>query len=205
MDINNPIPQEWGSYVTQSNVNLEVIPSILYDTLTYTDNATTELVFFQQSNVKADISNMKNAGLLANPTSQLVQAIRIFFVTTVETDDQGGAGALASKMNDIILLANTGIATLNIGNKVYGAWPIFTLPGNAGLAGFIAAAGAEAANLTSGYAQLAGPIYSLFPNLMIAPMQSFNVTLAWPSGAVDLSADMVIKVMLDGQQARSVQ
>ena len=66
-------------------------------------------------------------------------------------------------------------------------------------------AGAEAANLTQAYAQLDGPLYALFPNLMLSPLQAFSVELSWPSGAVNLSADVVIKVLLDGQLARSIQ
>lgn len=203
--INADIPAEWKSYVTQTNIALEEVPSVLYDTLTYTDNTTTELRFFQQSNVARDISNMTNAGMLSNPEAFLIQCISIYFRTTVETADSGAAGAFASQFNDIVLLANTGIALLKIGNKEYGPWPIWRLPASTFAKGAMSQAGAEAANLAHNYAQLDGPLYSLFPNLMISPLQKFTFFLQWPSGAVNLTANVVVQSLFDGQLARSVQ
>lgn len=205
MDINNPIPQEWTSYVTQSALGLEVVPAVLYDVLTYTDNTTRDLNFFQQTNVAEDVSNMKAAGMLPNPQSFLIQNIRVFFRTAITTVDSGAAGALAGVENDKVILANTGIAKLEIGTKKYGPWPIWMLPASTFWKGALTQAGAEAANLTQGYGQLDGPLYPLFPNLMIAPLQNFMLQLSWPSAAVDTSANMVIQVMFDGQLARAVQ
>lgn len=206
MDLNNPIPQEWSSYVTQSPVGLEIIPAVLFDTLTYTDNATRQMIFFNQSNVAASISNLKQPGMLPNPQSFLIQNIRIFFRTSLESADQGAAGASTpSAINDIILLANTGICTLHIGTKNYGPWPLWMLPAATFVKGIFGVAGAEAADQFNAYGQLDGPLYPLFPNLMIAPLQNFDITLDWPQAAVDLSADKVIEVLLDGQLARAVQ
>ena len=206
MPINQNIPEAWTSYVTQVNLGLETVPSMLYDTLTYVDNSTTSLKFFQQTNVALDISNMKQAGMLSNPEAFLIQNIRVFYRSQINTVDMAASGAaLAGVENDKVLLANTGIAQLQIGNKNYGPWPIWTLPAAAGWMGALAAAGAEAASQVSGYGQLGGPLYPLFPNLMLSPLQAFNLTLSWPSGAVDLSANMVIEVLFDGQLARSIQ
>jgi len=205
MDLNNPIPQEWTSYVTQSAIGLEVVPHVLYDVLTYTDNATTELRFFQQTNVAEDLNNLRQAGMFPNPQSFLIQNIRVYFRTQVATTDSGAAGAFASTYNDIVLLANTGIAKLQIGTKNYGPWPIWCLPASTFAKGVIAVAGAEAANLAHEYAQLDGPLYPLFPNLMIAPLQNFILTLNWPSGAVNLTGNVVVQVLCDGQLARAVQ
>lgn len=205
MDLNNPIPQEWSSYVTQAPVGLEIVPSVLYDTLTYTDNTTRELTFFQQTNVARDVSNMKQAGMLSNPQSFLIQNLRVFFRQTVETTDSGAAGPFPSLINNVVLLANTGIALLRIGNKEYGPWPIWMLPSATFMKGMLAVAGAEAANLAHAYGQLDGPLYPLFPNLMIAPLQNFELILSWPSAAIDTTANVVIQVLLDGQLARAVQ
>lgn len=205
MPINQNIPDAWTSYVTQTNLGLEEIPHIFYDTLTYTDNVTTSLKFFQQTTVAEDLTNMRAAGMMVNPEAFLIQNISIFFRTTVETVDSGAAGSLASQINDIVLLANTGIAKLKIGNKIYGPWPIWRLPASTFLKGMLSQAGAEAANLSQAYGQLDGPLYALFPNLMLSPLQAFDVTLSWPSGAVNLSANIVIEVALDGQLARSIQ
>ena len=205
VNINNPIPDEWLSYVTQSAIGLEVIPAVLYDTVTYTDNVSTSLSFFTAVRATADLSNMTQPGMLPNPQSFLIQAISIFFKTTVNTDDSGAAGAFPSQFNDIVLLSRTGILRLQIGQKRYGPWPIWRLPAATFAKGALAVAGAEAANLAHDYAQLDGPIYSLFPNLMIAPLQNFEVTLEWPAGPVDLTANVVTSVLLDGQLARAIQ
>lgn len=206
MDLNNPIPQEWTSYVTQSPVGLEVVPAHLYDVLTYTDNTTRDLTFFQQTNVAESISNMKAAGMLPNPQSFLIQNIRVFFRTPITVvDSAASAASVVGSENDKVLLANTGIAKLEIGTKKYGPWPIWALPASTFWKGTGSMAGAEAANQTTLYGQLDGPLYPLFPNLMIAPLQNFALQLSWPQAAVDLSGDMIIQVLFDGQLARAVQ
>lgn len=205
MDLNNPIPQEWTSYVTQSPVGLEIVPAHLYDVLTYTDNTTTRLTFFQQSNVQEDISNLKQPGMLPNPQSFLIQNIRVFFRVQVTTSDAGAAGAFPSTINDIVLLTNTGIGKLTIGTKIYGPWPLWALPASTFMKGMISQAGAEAANITHEYGQIDGPLYPLFPNLMIAPLQNFAFEASWPSGAVNLTGNVVMQVLFDGQLARAVQ
>lgn len=204
IDLNNPIPSEWADYVTQSPVALEVIPDQLYSALTYTDNTTTELNFFTAVAANQSLSNLTQAGMLPNPQSFLIQAIRIFFRTTVETVDSGAAGALPSQVGDIALLLNTGRLTLNIGQKRYGPWRLWMLPAASSLVPMISQAGAEAANLTQAYGQVMGPLWGMFPHLMISPLQNFSVQVQWPA-AVNLSADIIMEVMLDGQTARAVQ
>lgn len=205
MDINNPIPREWEQYVTQTALGLEVIPDQLWDTQTYVDNTTTSLQFFATARgLRSQLGNMTQAGVLPNPESFLIQAPRIFYRTQVETQDEGGAGALASMMNDIVLLQNTAIITLTIGHKQYGPWRPWPMPAGSGLMGFLGAAGAEAANLVSGYANTYGKLWALFPNLMIAPLQPFSLEMAWPSGAVNTSGNVDIEILFDGQRARAI-
>lgn len=203
MDINNPIPREWESYVTQTALGLEVIPDQLYDVQTYVDNTTLELNFFNAVRANKSISNMTQPSVLPNPESFLLQAIRIKFNNQVETDDAGAAGPLASQMNDIALLQNTGRFQLTIGHKIYGPWKLWPMPAGSGLMGFMASAGAEAANLVHGYANTFGKLWGMFPHLMIAPLQNFQVDLNWPA-AVNLSANLDIEVMFDGQRARAI-
>ena len=206
MPVNMNIPKEWEDYTTQTNLGLEKVPAVLYDTLTYTDNSTTSLRFFQQTNVALDISNMKQSGMLSNPEAFLIQNIRIFFRAQINTVDMAAsAAALVGVENDKVLLSNSGIARLQIGNKNYGPWPMWMLPASSGWMGSLTAAGAEAAAQVSGYGQLGGPLYPLFPNLMLSPLQAFVLILEWPSGAVDLSANMSIEVLFDGTLARSIQ
>ena len=92
-NINGPIPSEWGAYVTQSNVGLEVIPHILYDTQTYTDNTTTILPFFTSVPANESISNVNPPATLPNPQAFLIKNIGIYIPTELETIDQGAAAA----------------------------------------------------------------------------------------------------------------
>jgi hypothetical protein len=205
--INQNIPDSWGSYVTQVNLGLEVVPSHLYDTLTIgaAAGSTPELRFFQQTNVALDISNMKQAGMLSNPEAFLIQTIRVFYKIPVQIIAAAAAGAFTGLANDVVLASNTAIAELSIGNKKYGPWPIWTLPASTFAKGAITSAGATAANVAVAYIQLDGPMYPLFPNLMLSPLQSFVLSYRFPSGSPALSAALVTEVVFDGQLARSIQ
>lgn len=202
--LNDPIPPEWRKFVTQSPVALEVVPDQLYDALTYTSGTTTLLSYFTGIRANLSLSNMVTAGFLPNPQSFLIQAVRLYTRSTVRTDDAGAAGAFASQYNDVVTLANTGRLTITIGTKRYGPWRLWTLPAGSYAQGQMAAAGAEAANLVHDYAQLGGPLYGLFPHLMLSPLQNFQIDVEWPA-AVTLTGDTVLEVLLDGQRARAVQ
>jgi hypothetical protein len=206
-NVNINIPDAWKSYVSQVNLGLEVVPSMLYDTLTIGAGAgsTPELRFFQQTNVNLDISNMKQAGMLGNPEAFLIENIRMFFKVPAQIIAASAPGAFTGILNDIVLASNTGIAELTIGNKKYGPWPLWTLPANTFVKGFVSSAGATAANVAVAYAQLDGQMYPLFPNLMLSPLQPFVMSVRWPSGSPALSAGLVTEVLFDGQLARSIQ
>lgn len=207
MAINQNIPDAWASYVTQINLGLEVIPDVLYDTLTITSGAgtTSELRFFQQTNVNLDISNMKQAGMLGNPEAFLIENIRFFFKLPAQIIASAAAGAFTGLFNDEVVASNTAIAELTIGNKKYGPWPMWMLPASNFVQGSISSAGATAANTAVAYGQLGGPLYPLFPNLMLSPLQPFVMSLRWPSGSPALSANLVTECLFDGQRARSIQ
>jgi hypothetical protein len=205
-NINGPIPEEWAGYVTQSNVGLEVIPAVLYDTQTYVSATTTTLTFFTSVPANDSVSNVNPPAFLPNPSSFLIKNIGIMVPNTFETLTQGAASAsLASQFNDILLLVNTGICRLTIGDKPYGPWPAFRLPIGTYPKQQFTAAGAAAANVLTGYGNTDGPLYPFLPPLLIAPTQRFKLTLEWPAGAVTLSGNRSIKVLMDGQLSRGIQ
>jgi hypothetical protein len=205
--INQNIPDAWSSYVTQVNLGLEVIPDVLYDTLTIgaAAGSTPELRFFQQTNVNLDISNMKQAGMLGNPEAFLIENIRFFFKVPSQIIAAAAPGPFTGVFNDEVVSANTAIAEITIGNKKYGPWPMWMLPAANFVSGSISSAGATAANVAVAYGQLGGPLYPLFPNLMLSPLQPFVMSLRWPSGSPALSAGLVTECLFDGQRARSIQ
>jgi hypothetical protein len=205
-NINATIPGEWHDYVTQKDLGLEVVPSVLYSTKDYVSTVTTLLPFFDFVNAaRLDLTNMVQPSMLPQPESMLIQGIRVFFKTGFQSDIIGAAGAipLVSGYNDVVQLSKDGILKLTIGNKKYGPWPLWTLPAATYVQGDVAT-GSPTSSMD--YGQIGGMIYSLFPNLMISPLQQFSVTLEWPAGAKTLSATpLPIQVLFDGQLARSVQ
>lgn len=203
--LNDPIPPDWRKYVTQSPIALEVVPDQLWDTVTYTSGTSIQLNFFNATRANLSLSNMTQPGFLPNPQSFLVQAVRIYVRSRARTDDAGAAGAFASGYDDIVQLANTGRLTWTLGQKRYGPWLVWTLPAGSYAQGVMASAGAEAANLVHDYAQIGGPLYGLFPHLMISPLQNFQIDLDWPAALTLAGGDTAITVMLDGQRARAVQ
>jgi hypothetical protein len=202
--INTPIPPEWEAYVTQTPGKLEVVPDQLWDALTYVDNTTVNLEYFNDVRANRGLSNMTQPGFLPNPESFLIEAVRLYYRTEIETVDQGAAGSLASAANDIALLQNSGRLKFTIGNKNYGPWRLWTMPANAGIALDVGVAGAEAANLVTQYATTMGREWALFPHLMVSPMQNFSAQMEWPA-AVNTSANIIVEVLLDGKRARAVQ
>lgn len=210
MNLGSPIPQEWESYITQVNLGLEVIPAFLYSTANYVTGTTILPLFTTVSGANAALTNMQQPNMLPNPESFLIQAIRVLYHFPVQ-EDLGAAVATGlafpSQFNNVVQLAQRGIMELKIGNKQYGPYPLWALAAGNYVQGMIAATGTSAAPTVQNYGQVGGPMYSLFPNLMIAPLQQFNVTLSWPGGTVVLSPaqTLPIEVVFDGQLARSIQ
>jgi hypothetical protein len=202
--LNDPIPQEWTDFVTQSPVALEVIQDALYDTLVYTSASTTEQIFFAQSiaTVTRDKTNMTQPGMLPNPESFLIQCPRFYVKWTASAISAGTFAATVG--SDLVILSNTAIVTMQFGNKRYGPWPLSMM--NCGMGVKFQMSNNATAPVFTAYAQLDGPLWGLFPNVMISPLQSFNVTINWPAGAVTLGAgNPSLSFILEGQRARAVQ
>jgi hypothetical protein len=200
--INNPIPPEWESYVTQSPVALEVIQDTIYDSLVFTSATTTSLTFFVESiaTTNQGITNLTQPGMLPNPESFLVQAIRFYVRWTTQT---AAATVAASPINDLMLLMNTGILTAKFGNKTYGPWPLWMIASGAYVQSSIASTIATSAVVTA--PEIGGPLWSLFPALMIAPLQAFQAQITWPAGTVTLGAgNPTLQLVYEGQRARAV-
>jgi hypothetical protein len=201
--INNPIPPEWENYVTQSPVALEVIQDTIYDSLLFTSASTTSLTFFVESiaTVNQGITNLTQPGMLPNPESFLVQAVRLYVKWTTQAF---AATVAATTYNDLMLLTNTGIIQMKFGNKAYGPWPLWMVGSGAFVNANVAVADTVAA-ITSSPAQMGGPLWALFPALMISPLQSFSANISWPAGTVTLGAgNPTLQVVYEGQRARAV-
>ena len=213
MDVNINIPKEWRDYVTQINLGLEVVPSVLYSVKSYVSHTSQVLTFFDfVRGSRPDLTNMQQPNMLPNPESFLIQNIRIFNWGNVNSADSGigDCGEIDSQFNEWVELVKRGILELKIGNKQYGPWPLWMLPANS----FVKGGFSTGSDLLADYGQVDGALYPLIPNLMIAPLQQFTVTLSWPGGPVTLCPDLddeeaptelPIEILFDGQLARSIQ
>lgn len=206
--INGAYPPAWREYLTQTGIGLEEVPAVRYSTKNYRSGVTQVLNFFDTTEgSRLDLTNMQVANMFANPEAFLLTNIRIFYKTPVQSDDSGAgdATALVSQFNDLVQLANGGVLQLKIGNKDYGPWPMWMLPANS----FIKGAFSTGSDLAGDYGQGDGNLYPLEPNLMIATMQPFKVSIVWPEAAITLStgaeSDLPIQVLFDGRLSRSIQ
>lgn len=214
-NINSPIPGQWEDYVTQLPAGLEIVPKHHWDEENYVGNGagtgTRQLDFFVNIQGKnLNQTSMKQPRQLPNPEAMLIQNIRVKFKQPVQSDNSGAGDAtpLVSSFNDLVQLADFGVMQITIGEKNYGPFLPWTLPANS----FVKGAFSTGSDLLASYGQIDGVLYPLFPNLMIAPLQQFSVTLTWPGGAITLSTDteevaseLPIVVLLDGQGSRAIQ
>jgi len=109
------------------------------------------------------------------------------------------------------LMNNVSVVTLKIGNKIYGPWPLWMLTSGA------RTVGCNVGITDCFLVQNEGPLYPLFPNLMLSPLQPFIVTLdVTPQPPAQIGGKATpnfptadgsvwIQMMLDGQLARSIQ
>jgi hypothetical protein len=206
--LNNPIPREWDQYVTQqANGQLQIVPYIMYFKATYITATTgNTLDFFNTVPASDAISNVKQPGILPAGQSMLIQAIRVHIENNIEVQDMGAADAVLVGQAQDNFLIQEGVLRMNIGTKPQGPWPIHCLPSGTGAEVMaMAAAGAEAANLVVNQADLAGPMYALFPNLLIANLQQFSAQMAWAAALTLSITNKNIWLMFDGQLARPIE
>jgi hypothetical protein len=204
-NMNSPIPTEWEDYVTQLPRGLEVVPSHLYDTETFTSAVTRDMSFFTTVKQNINLSNMKRPGELPSQEAMLITNIRVKYKTRPLSNNSGlgDSAALASTFDDVVRLADFGACQLIIGEKNYGPWLPWTLPANS----FVKGQMATGSDVLANYGQIDGALYPLFPNLMLAPGQNFEFKMVWPATpALTLNSETVaIVVLFDGQRSRSIQ
>jgi hypothetical protein len=207
MDINNPIPQAWVDYVTQTNLGLSVVPGVLYSEKNFISGVTTKLTFFDfAAGARTDLTNMEAVGQLPNPESFLIQAIESYFKIRPFSDDSGVGDKtpIVSRWDDIVQILDGGVVTLKLNNTTYKPWPLNIFSTRA----FVQGGFATGSDLLADYGQLKGQPYSLYPYMMISPLQPFVVTIEWPAGPITLStgseSSVPLRIMFDGQRAQAI-
>jgi hypothetical protein len=142
---------------------------------------------------------MKTPGQLSNPEAMLIQSIRFFWRAPMTTVMDLAAAETVYQ--------NATVVQMVIGNKQYGPWPLWQITSGARLTG------CNVGITDCFYTQPEGPLYPLFPNLMLSPLQPFSVYLrttpqSLPTMAISFptaAGPIGLQVMLDGQLARSIQ
>ena len=186
----------------------EAIAWTLYDTQLYVDNVTTQLAFFQTTNVDRSITNMQTGGSLPDP-----QFFEIYYfgadilqevTSDVTTDVTPGAWDNVQRL----ILTSRAFWTFTISDKEYGPWPASLLHGTGGVQGFGFAATTVAATSLANQYGLNGPAdggFCMDGAIVIPPKVGFRLQLNWPA-AVQLSGttDVRIRTVMHGVLHRRV-
>ena len=190
----------------------EGVKKAYYDFQTYAQVGQTSLNFFQvpvgQSSKTLADTNMQQAGSLPSPIQFLVQDIQIFFFPAGDLS-QFGAQAAAENVNDVYDVSKSGWLEFLIGSKNYiQEGPIGRFPPSNGLTVAAALADQTTAGATMqsriSYANMAGRIWAVTPQILLKPTQNFKVSLNWPA-AVAISAAGRIGVVMNGIEYRLSQ
>lgn len=200
---------QYAQYNSQYLAGKEVIDAALWDTLTYTSATTTLLTFFNAVRATIDLSNMRSAGQLPAPESFLIRAIRVYVKNRPESTATDAAGALQTgSYEDIQLLTQTGVLTLNIGQKDYGIYPLHLLGGGGGPFPALAVDNVLIAGGAVSFATNGRPdvrcVYTLAQPILIKSQINFNATIQW-NAAVTLVRNVNLTVVLDGDLIRAIQ
>lgn len=191
----------------------EIISAPIWERLTYTSAATTQLTFFNRVPLNDFAGNLLLAGQLPAGNYFLVMAVRFVpFPDTTELATAAAApGTSDGALQDISALVRDGIGTLRVGDKDYGRWPLLMLPGGGGSWGSFGNVGTGAAGEISQVQQggngVPDPraVYTLPIPLMIPPQYNFDVNLRWPAAITLTAGDTAVFMILDGELMRPVQ
>lgn len=203
------IPDEWAQYSTQQAAEFEIVHRPLWDTQTFVDATTLSLNFFATGQANQGLGNevfpLKNSFLCA--------AIGVYFKDGAQDDNLAASGsAFASRFNDHVLITNTGVLNITIGQKLYGPFPLWKLIPGAGVWGIISSAGsptsATASVNAANYSQLGMPdpraMYKLAIPLVIPATTNVALQMNW-AATVDITGNSTICLCLEGKEARPIQ
>lgn len=200
-------PPEYERYNTQYGGQKEVIGHMWWDTVAFVSGTTTQLTFFNAVRATLDLSNMEVAGQLAAPKAFLLRAPRMFIKQRPEaTVAAATAATQTGSLDDVAQLMNTGVATLTIGSKTYGQWPLWILLSGGGPGGIMQTGDID---VVAQYANF-GPSDNRVPYILskpqfIAPQINFNVVVTWPAALTLALGNSNLCFGLDGDLIRPVQ
>ncbi len=194
--------------------DVESIPYSIYDTQIYPAGGIGGLTFFQQTSPDSTLTNVEAAGQLPEPQWFELQYIYVDFMRGGVTNEDDSAAAtrqvgIATDIETILKNAR-GIAQLIVAQKLYGWRPLTMLQASGGAVGAIAVGIGEDAAASGRAQQLAqnglignGLYYG--GSVVIPPKQNFKLNMQFQPTLVPISADLPVRVTLDGVLHRAVR
>lgn len=197
-----PFATEAAKAIPPSGRSPEAIWHLVYDTKTYTDNATTSLNFFDSTNVGTlDLSNMEIAGQFPAPQ---VFDIHGVFVDMWTAAPVSTSATNTGNINDIYLLLFVGRPRwlLTIQQKNYGPYPLASLHGLGApkVFGF----SSDGTEILQAASNDNCPGWNYNGSITIPPQTAFQFNITW-AAAQDLTADWRIRVAMTGKLSRAVK
>lgn len=188
----------------------ERIGWMYWDRQTYVDNSTTRLVFFQQVRTLKRDGNIPLAGQLSNGMDFYIRSIRVIPIIRPRLDaGAGAAGAQVGIADDLALLYNDGVLSIDILNKPYGEWPMFVLLPGTGLIANMASFQTAAATGLETIVSYGNPdnrsVYTLATPLMVPRQTNFVISLDWATAVNTQSGNVDLDVAIDGHLERPQQ
>lgn len=211
-----PIPtsvKDWrAGFGVVDPAQMEVITYSLWERQVYTSAVTVNINFFTGGATTAINGNLPLSGQLPANNYFLIQAIRIAVMAdTHRTDDTAAApGNTQTPLEDVSRIVNNTTVELRIGDKRYGRWPTFMLPGGGGATGNLQLSALPTATqfMESGYALNGLPdpraVYSLGVPVVIPEQYNFSVDFAGAAQTL-FGGNPAIFCILDGELMRPAQ
>lgn len=181
----------------------ELIPHIIWDTLTYTSGTTTQLIFFRTAQGNPRLGNMLSGGMLQAPQWFEIHNLGFDILIDATTAAGGETGAL----DDVAKLMLVGSPTFQLvfQDKNYGPYPLSHLHGSGGPAGvgygtFTAEESIQVA--TNSYPDGG---WDWKGRIVIPPMANFNVTVDWNAAQTLASGNSLVRFWMYGGLYRSIK
>lgn len=188
-----------------SGASPEAIWHQFYDTQLYTDNSTTRLQFFRETDVDDTITNMPASGQLPDPQWLSIYDVTLDFLNegpTVATESASAAGQLNDQ--SLLLLVGRPTWTLSISDKRYGPYTLTCLHGTGAPIGDVSVSTGNAADAASQYGHNAlNPGWNYNGTLIIPPKTNFSLEVEW-AAAQDLTGDVYLRISMFGILSRRV-
>lgn len=181
----------------------ELIPHIIWDTLTYTSGTTTQLIFFRAAQANPLLGNMLSGGQL--PAPQWFCIHNLFFDLLI--DATTAAGGETGALDDVAKLMLVGSPTFlfQLQDKQYGPYPLRVVHGSGGPQGVGYGTFTAEESIQVGRNDFADGGWDWRGQILIPPMANFNVTVNWNAAQTLASGNSLVSFGMVGGLYRSVK